>query len=253
MALSSRAILSLRFTASGTAVGRSVGRFLRYVQYRDHGEERERATGGIDGFLRYAAYRDRTSPHGRLFNGANDVGERERRQLARFITRSVEGRPERSGGRPERAFYRLVISPEDARGLDLRRVTREVMSQLEKDAGTGGLPPWIAAEHRNTAHPHIHVVLAARRELSPGRYRTLVITRDRLERMKDAMKHELLRQRGRDRERPLQRLLDRSPSRRRPNSLSWRFQRLASRLAAQYRLEAERIALRGQQENEWER
>lgn len=251
--LSSRAILSLRFTAAGTAVGRSVGRFLRYVQYRDHGEEQERP-GGVDGFLRYAAYRDRTSPHGRLFDADRDVGEQERRRLARFITCSVQGLPAQRSGRPQRAFYRLVISPEDARELDLRRITREVMGHLEQEAGSGGLGPWIAAEHRNTPHPHVHVVLAARREVAPGRYRTLVITKERLQRMKDAMNRELTRQRGHDREQPLLRLLlEHGPPRRSGQGLSWRLQQVAGRLAAQYRLEAERIALRQREENEWDR
>jgi hypothetical protein len=53
---------------------------------------------------------------------------------------------------------------------------------------------WIAAEHRNTEHPHAHVVAAARREDEPGHYKTVVITRPRLERMKQAMTNELSRQ-----------------------------------------------------------
>ena len=188
---SARAILSVRFTAAGgpTSVQRAVGGFLRYIQQRDHHSVLERARG-IEGFLRYAAHRDRTKPQGRLFGRDTDAGERERRELGRFVTRSVHGR---NAGR---AYYRFVISPEDARGLDLRQITRGVMSQLERDAGTGGLPPWIAAEHRNTAHPHVHVVMAANRLLPDGRFRTLVINRERLGRMKIAMSREIYRERG---------------------------------------------------------
>ncbi len=248
-ALSSRAILSLKFTAAGAGVGRSVGRFLRYVQHRDHGAAEERV-GDVDGFLRYAAYRDRTSPRGRLFGREGDASESDRRELGRFITRSVAGLPEKSGGRPNRAFYRLVISPQDARGIDLRSVARAVIAQLTEDAGPAGLPPWIAAEHRNTAHAHVHVVLAARRQVAPGRYRTLVITRQRLQRMKEAMNREMLRQRGRDRHHPLERLIDRR--RPRGHRLSARFGRVAMRLAAQYQREAERQAQRDR-ENGWER
>jgi hypothetical protein len=174
-------------------VRRAVGGFLRYIQQNDHQWTGEKPTG-VDGFLRYAAHRDRTMPQGRLFGADGDVGDHERRELGRFVTRSVDGR---SSGR---AYYRLIISPEDGRSLDLRKVTRSVMAQLARDAGTGGLPPWIGAEHRNTAHPHVHVVMAANRQLSDGRYRTLVINRERLARMKISMSREIYRERGPERE-----------------------------------------------------
>jgi hypothetical protein len=192
---STRSILSVRFTGVGrpTSVRRAVGGFLRYIQQNDHHWTNEKP-GGIEGFLRYAAHRDRTKPQGRLFGAQGDVGDYERRQLGRFVTRSVEGR---SAGR---AYYRLIISPEDARGLDVRKVTRSVMAQLARDAGAGGLPPWIGAEHRNTAHPHVHVVMAANRLLPDGRYRALVINRERLARMKIAMSREIYRERGHERE-----------------------------------------------------
>ena len=35
-------------------------------------------------------------------------------------------------GRSRRAVYRMVLSPEDARGLDLRRLARSVMDQLAR-------------------------------------------------------------------------------------------------------------------------
>jgi hypothetical protein len=63
------------------------------------------------------------------------------------------------------------------------------------DAGGERLPPWFAAEHRNTAHHHVHIVLAARREVAPGRFNTVLITRARLQRMKEVIKGELERQR----------------------------------------------------------
>jgi hypothetical protein len=58
----------------------------------------------------------------------------------------------------------------------------------------GRLPPWIAAEHRNTEH-HVHVIMAARVK-TKERPRTVMITKPRLERMKDAMSMELNRQNG---------------------------------------------------------
>ena len=199
---SARSILSVRYSAVNVTGGvrRAVGGFLRYIQQRDHHHDLEKA-GGIEGFLRYAAHRDRTNRQGRLFGRDGDAGDRDRRELGRFVTRSVQGR-ERG-----RAYYRFVLSPEDSRGLDLRQITRQVMAQIERDAGEGGPPPWIAAEHRNTVHPHVHVVMAAHRQLPNGRYRALIINKERLSRMKISMSREIYRQRGWERDLDDRRLL----------------------------------------------
>jgi len=74
------------------------------------------------------------------------------------------------------------------------------MRGLESDVGS--LPPWVAAVHRNTRHPHVHIVMAARREVAPDRFKTLIITRPRLARMKESLAAEMSRQ------------IDRSPGRR---------------------------------------
>ena len=100
-----------------------------------------------------------------------------------------------SSSTDDRAYYQIIISPKDAAGLDLKAMTRAAMRQLGRDAGSGGLPAWVAGEHRNTAHPHTHVVLAAKRELAPGRFRTLLITKPRRERMHQAIYAEMARQR----------------------------------------------------------
>jgi hypothetical protein len=88
----------------------------------------------------------------------------------------------------------MVLSPEHAEGLDLKALTRAAMEQLGRDAGS--TPPWIAAIHRNTRHPHVHVVMAARRELEPGHFKSVVINPARLSRMKLAINDELSLQRG---------------------------------------------------------
>jgi hypothetical protein len=80
-------------------------------------------------------------------------------------------------------------------------MARLAMQQLDADAGPGGLGPWFAAEHRNTKHHHVHIVLAARRELEPGKFSTVLITRKRLQRMKDAIAMEIDRERAPERPR----------------------------------------------------
>jgi hypothetical protein len=67
------------------------------------------------------------------------------------------------------------------------------MDQLESDLG--GQAQWLAAEHRNTRHPHVHIVMAGLREVGPGQFRSVLLTRGRLERMKQALVLELQRQR----------------------------------------------------------
>lgn len=201
---STRSVLALRYTPVSVMGGvrKAVGGFLRYVQHRDQHVDPQR-DGGLDAYVRYVAHRDRTSPNSRMFGGDKAQLGVDRRQLVDFITRSTKGlAPNWVKGRNgtledrQRAAYTFVLSPEDWRGLDLRDLARAAMKQLGVDAGTGGIGPWMAAEHRNTAHHHVHIVLAARRELEPGRFQTVLITRTRLEQMKQAIGREIERQRG---------------------------------------------------------
>ena len=184
-----RAILSVKFLAipSAAAARTAVNGFVRYIQYRDHHED---LVAGTSRMLRYVGYRDPTSVRGQLFDGSSRAGDLERRALVAHVRRSLRNLS--PGARPQRAVYRLVLSPADARGLDLRELTRATMLGLERDAGA--LPPWVAAVHRNTQHPHVHIVMAARREVSPGQFRTLMITRPRLAHMKESLAQETSRQ-----------------------------------------------------------
>ncbi|MFI5284419.1 MAG: hypothetical protein ACHQ0J_15020 [Candidatus Dormibacterales bacterium] len=204
MMRSARSVLALRYTPVSIAGGvrKAVGGFLRYVQFRDQHVEPER-NGALDAYVRYVAHRDRTSPAGRVFGNDGERREGDRRRLVDFVARSTKGlEPKWVLGRDrkladrQRAVYTFVLSPEDWRGLDLRRIARAAMDQLGTDAGSGGIGPWFAAEHRNTAHHHVHIVLAARREVAPGRFSTLVVSRARLQRMKDAIALEIDRQRS---------------------------------------------------------
>jgi hypothetical protein len=179
---------------AGADAGNALREFLRYLHYRDHIQRGDEGRG-VAGLVRYVAHRDQAAPQGRLFTRERNIGDSERNALVAFVRRSLAGVPAHLlDGRRLPAAYRFVLGPEDPRGLDLRRLTNQIMRQLEHDAGD--LPPWIAAEHRNTAHGHIHVVLAARREIAPGQFRAVVINRPRLARMKAAMVHEIARQRG---------------------------------------------------------
>jgi hypothetical protein len=54
-------------------------------------------------------------------------------------------------------MWKLIISPEFGDKLDMERLTREVMEQVENDLGTR--IEWAAVTHHNTDHKHVHVVL----------------------------------------------------------------------------------------------
>jgi len=242
---SARSVLALRYTPVSVAGGvrKAVGGFLRYVQFRDQHVEPEK--GGLDAYMRYVAHRDRTSPGGRVF-GPHEDRELDRRRFVSYVARSVKDlEPNWVPGHDgklvdrQRAVYTLVLSPEDWRGLELRRVARAAMAQLEADAGAGGVGPWFAAEHRNTAHHHVHIVLAARRELAPGKFSTLVINRQRLQRMKDAIALEIDRQRSpqraRDRQREVQQPVQgtTTPQIYRHSAARWRWLQVQTHEAAQ--------------------
>ncbi len=54
-------------------------------------------------------------------------------------------------------LFKLIISPEFGDRLDLETHTRNLMERMEHDLGTQ--LQWAAIIHRNTEHPHVHVVL----------------------------------------------------------------------------------------------
>lgn len=58
----------------------------------------------------------------------------------------------------DRHHFRFIISPEDAARLeDLQATTRELMARAERALGTR--LDWIAVDHWNTDHPHVHVLI----------------------------------------------------------------------------------------------
>ena len=75
-------------------------------------------------------------------------------------------------------LWKLIVSPENAAGLDLREHTRRLMEALEDELGTK--LEWVAIDHQNTGHPHVHVALRGVHE----RGHALRIPRDVIQRGK---------------------------------------------------------------------
>src|SRR6202158_837076 len=188
---------------SGGQVRRAVGGFLRYIQHRDlHlAAKVVHPTPDVAGLVKYVAYRDKASGRAELFGPEGRSGAKERKEFASFVARSIDrSEPQLFRTRAgllmdrRRAVSRFLISPESAHGLDLEQLARAAVNRLEADMGVSGLR-WIAAIHRNTAHHHVHLVLAGMREDAKGGYRRVDISKPRLAAMKEAIGLESERQR----------------------------------------------------------
>ena len=59
-------------------------------------------------------------------------------------------------------LWKLIISPEKAAGIDLKEHIRELMKRIEKDLGTK--LQWVAIEHYNTLHFHVHLDIRGLRD-----------------------------------------------------------------------------------------
>jgi len=204
--VSERSFVKVAFdpATSGSQVRRAVGGFLRYIQHRDQHPESKagRPKADVAGLVKYVAYRDKASSRAELFGPQGSPGSKERKEFVGFVASSIEGsQPQifrtRAGLLMDRrqAVSRFLISPESAPGLDLQRLTRAAVSRLESEMGVSDLR-WIAAIHRNTAHHHVHLVLAGMRADAAGGYRRVDITKPRLAAMKGALGLEIERQRS---------------------------------------------------------
>jgi type IV secretory pathway VirD2 relaxase len=73
----------------------------------------------------------------------------------------------------DRHHFRFIVSPDDAVEMsDLKQFTRDLVGQMEKDLGTR--LDWVAVDHWNTDHPHIHLIVRGVRDDGEN----LVVARD---------------------------------------------------------------------------
>jgi type IV secretory pathway VirD2 relaxase len=166
--------LSRKSAFTGTRIGRGAG-FGHVAAYRGmpHGLRVRRAIvkthiaklagSGTDAARLHIRYiqRDGVSKEGeagRLYNATSD---------------DVDGDAFRERGQDDRHQFRIIVSPEDAVELDdLKPFTRRLMRQVERDLDTR--LDWVAVDHHDTEHPHIHIVVRGKDESG----KDLVIARD---------------------------------------------------------------------------
>ena len=85
----------------------------------------------------------------------------------------AEGRTFAERCEDDRHHFRFIVSPDDAVELgSLRTFTRDLMDQASRDLGTR--LDWVAIDHWNTEHPHIHILVRGRTDDGSD----LVISRD---------------------------------------------------------------------------
>jgi type IV secretory pathway VirD2 relaxase len=106
-------------------------------------------------------------------NGTSRDGERG--QLYSATDDHADGAAFVERGADDRHQFRFIVSPEDGADLsDLTAYTRDLMAQVETDLGTR--LDWVAVNHHNTGHPHVHVIVRGKDELGEN----LVINGDYL-------------------------------------------------------------------------
>ncbi|PBC09411.1 VirD2 family relaxase/mobilization nuclease [Mesorhizobium sp. WSM3859] len=119
---------------------------------------------------------------------------REEADGAAFAMRSAE----------DRHHFRFIVSPDDALDMaDLRSFTRDLTLQMEKDLGTR--LDWVAVDHWNTQHPHVHLIVRGVREDGED----LVISRDYIkEGMRDRARDLITQELGPRTDRDIRRSLE---------------------------------------------
>jgi type IV secretory pathway VirD2 relaxase len=80
---------------------------------------------------------------GRLYSTFTDTADRDA-----FLER----------GTGDRHQFRMIVAPEDGAAYeDLKPFTRDLMAKMESDLGT--TLDWVAVDHQDTGHPHVHLVV----------------------------------------------------------------------------------------------
>lgn len=108
----------------------------------------------------------------------------------------------------DRHHFRFIVSPDDAVEMaDLKTFTRDLVDQMQKDLGTQ--LDWVAVDHWNTGHPHVHLIVRGVRDDGEN----LVIARDYIkegmrDRARDLITQELGPRTDQDIRRTLERQID---------------------------------------------
>ena len=162
---SSRAAKGKSIIASGRGVQR--GRGAAFVRVRNlssgwsHRHPGSRRVIVKSRSVRAAGRSGKAAAHLRYIQRDGTARDGERGRLYSAGEDRADGDAFLDRGKDDRHQFRFIVSPEDAADLaDLTGYTRELMAQVEVDLGTK--LDWVAVNHHNTGHPHVHVIVNGR-------------------------------------------------------------------------------------------
>ena len=166
-----------RIARNGTIGGRRGSRFGRgrvaAVQANRLLTGRSRGAVVKGRFLRHATQRGKLAAHLGYLRREGVTRDGEKARLFGPETDDADPKAFAERGEDDRHHFRFIVSPDDAVEMaDLKGFTRDLMSQVEKDLGTK--LDWVAIDHWNTEHPHVHVIIRGRADDDQD----LVIDRD---------------------------------------------------------------------------
>ncbi|TIP12521.1 MAG: DUF3363 domain-containing protein [Mesorhizobium sp.] len=126
-------------------------------------------------YVQRAGKNGKAAAHLRYIQRDGTSRDGERGQLYSATEDRADGDAFLDRGKEDERQFRFIISPEDGADLtDLTAHTRDLMSQIEADLGTK--LDWVAVNHHNTGHPHVHVIVRGKDDLGEN----LVINGDYL-------------------------------------------------------------------------
>src|SRR5216683_1722117 len=114
--------------------------------------------------VRGAGKNGRAAAHLRYIQRDGTSRDGERGRLYSATQDRTDGDAFLDRGKDDRHQFRVIVSPEDGAELgDLTGFTRDLIGKIEADLGTK--LDWVAVNHFNTGHPHVHVIINGRDEL----------------------------------------------------------------------------------------
>ncbi len=126
-------------------------------------------------YVKDAGKNGRAAAHLRYIQRDGTSRDGERGQLYSATDDRADGAAFLERGQEDRHQFRFIVSPEDGADVsDLTAYTRDLMRQVEADLGTK--LDWVAVNHHNTGHPHVHVIVRGKDDLGEN----LVINGDYL-------------------------------------------------------------------------
>ncbi|MDJ0447385.1 DUF3363 domain-containing protein [Methylocystis sp. JR02] len=162
---SGRATKGKSIVASGRGVQR--GRGAVFVRARNlsnswsHRQPGSRRVVVKSRSVRGAGKSGKAAAHLRYIQRDGTARDGERGRLYSATEDRADGDAFLDRGNDDRHQFRFIVSPEDAADLAyLTGYTRELMGRLETDLGTK--LDWVAVNHHNTGHPHVHVIVNGR-------------------------------------------------------------------------------------------